>query len=150
MHMTDNEIVRSFLESADKRKQIHILAELNACTEGTVVEILKQDGRVKPNMLHAWNVSQGMRQKREEREAQRKQNEAAMMQEALHKREMNMNSVPPPTEEGDRVQENYHKLLDAYAAMWGMNRETLVRVYEDVKILREMAYRANQGTQGEN
>lgn len=96
MHMTDNEIVRSFLESADKRKQIGILSELNACTEGDIVEVLEQDGRVKNNMLHAWKVQQGMRKKREEREAQRKQNEAAMLQEALHKREMERNSVPPP------------------------------------------------------
>lgn len=150
MHMTDNEIVRSFLESADKRKQIGILSELNACTEGDIVEVLEQDGRVKNNMLHAWKVQQGMRKKREEREEQRKQNEAAMLQEALHKREMERNSVPPPAEKGDvQTKEAYHRLLDAYAAMWGMNRETLLRVFEDVRILQEMAYRANTSRQTE-
>lgn len=57
---------------------------------------------------------------------------------------------PPPAEKGDvQTQEAYHRLLDAYAAMWGMNRETLLRVFEDVRILREMAYRANTSRQTE-
>lgn len=35
-------------------------------------------------------------------------------------------------------------LLDGYAAMYGLKRDTVLRIVEDVKILREMAYSANE------
>lgn len=95
MQMTDGEIVRSFLESADKKAQVGILAQLNACDEDEIVQILERDARVKPNMLHGWKISRSMKERRKQRESDRKAQEAQALQEAKMKRELNACSAPP-------------------------------------------------------
>ena len=44
MMMSNDEIVRSFLEAKYRTKQVGILAELNACRKNDIIEILKQGG----------------------------------------------------------------------------------------------------------
>lgn len=44
MHMTNGEIVRSYREAKEKKKQIEILAELNACTTADIKKILVEGG----------------------------------------------------------------------------------------------------------
>lgn len=49
--MTNAEIAKSFKEAKNKAKQITILADLNLCTEETIMEVLKKkgiDGRCLP------------------------------------------------------------------------------------------------------
>ena len=41
MEMSDQEIVRRFVESKNKQQQINILAELNACDPGEIRALLK-------------------------------------------------------------------------------------------------------------
>ena len=44
MQMSDVEIVRSYREAKDKRSQVGVLAELNACSKDYIREILKRSG----------------------------------------------------------------------------------------------------------
>ena len=44
MQMSDSEIVRSYREAKDKRSQVGVLAELNACSKDYIREILKRSG----------------------------------------------------------------------------------------------------------
>ena len=44
MQMTPNEIVKSYKEAKEKKKQIEILAQLNACPVTTIREILIANG----------------------------------------------------------------------------------------------------------
>ncbi len=44
MQMTEGEIIRRYKHAADRRKQIKILAELNACPKETIREILRNAG----------------------------------------------------------------------------------------------------------
>ena len=44
MQMSDAEIVRSYREAKDKRSQVGVLAELNACNKDLIREILKHNG----------------------------------------------------------------------------------------------------------
>lgn len=44
MQMTETEIIRRYKHAADRRKQIKILAELNACPKETIREILRNAG----------------------------------------------------------------------------------------------------------
>lgn len=44
MQMSEQEIVRDYLESKNKGKQVGILAELNACSKDKIIEILKAGG----------------------------------------------------------------------------------------------------------
>lgn len=44
MQMTDNEIIKSYKEAKEKKKQIEILAQLNACPTTTIREILIANG----------------------------------------------------------------------------------------------------------
>lgn len=50
MEMTPSEIKANYLEAKDKKHQIQILADLNACTTQKILEILKQQG-VNPRQL---------------------------------------------------------------------------------------------------
>lgn len=52
MEMTNEEIVRSYRQALDPRKQITILAELNLCSRSRIIEILI-DGGVDPSELPA-------------------------------------------------------------------------------------------------
>lgn len=42
MEMNENEIVRSYRESKDKKQQIGILADMNCCEPEQIKEILKK------------------------------------------------------------------------------------------------------------
>lgn len=44
LEMTKDEIVCSYKEATDKRKQVIILSELNACKPEVIIEILKESG----------------------------------------------------------------------------------------------------------
>lgn len=44
MHMTNGDIVKSYKEAKEKKKQIEILAQLNACPVATIREILVSEG----------------------------------------------------------------------------------------------------------
>lgn len=44
MEMNENEIVRSYRESKDKKQQIGILADMNCCEPEQIKEILKKNG----------------------------------------------------------------------------------------------------------
>ena len=44
MEMTDSEIVRSYKEAKEKKKQIEVLSQLNACPITTIREILIANG----------------------------------------------------------------------------------------------------------
>ena len=44
MQMTDNEIVKSYKEAKEKKKQIEILSQLNACDVAKIREILIANG----------------------------------------------------------------------------------------------------------
>ena len=44
MQMSDSEIVRSYKEAKDKRSQVGVLAELNACSKDYIREILQRNG----------------------------------------------------------------------------------------------------------
>ena len=46
--MTDDEIVRSYQQADDKKKQLKILAELNLCKTDDIVSILKEAGEEVP------------------------------------------------------------------------------------------------------
>lgn len=141
--MTPNEIVRSFLESADKRKQISVLAELNATSEQAIVDVLEQDGRVKTNMLHGWRISKSLKEARAKRNEERREQEKQMLAEAVHKKEMEMNSTPPPSENGkEAYMPGFRKLLGAYADIHGMKYAEAQRMFEDMLRLRDMAKRA--------
>lgn len=87
MLMDNFEIANEFLTAADKRKQITILAELNACKEDAIVEILEKDARVKPKMLSAWKIARARREtvkkKREEKAEAMKAEAAAKQAEAM-------------------------------------------------------------------
>lgn len=48
MTMTKEEIVRDYMQAKTPRKQIGILAELNACKKSEIVEILKEAGTKLP------------------------------------------------------------------------------------------------------
>lgn len=69
MEMTANEIVRSYKEAKDKKKQVGILAQLNLCTPEDIKKILIEGGvdwrelprgkrtpksppKLKPSLLH--------------------------------------------------------------------------------------------------
>lgn len=97
MMMTEYEIVNSFLESADKRKQIKNLSELNACSEEKIVAILEEDGRVKKNMLHAWKISKGRRDQFQKKQEERRQMERELVAQAEHKAQVDALSAPVET-----------------------------------------------------
>ena len=44
MQMSEKEIVRSYTNAKDKRSQVGVLAELNACPNDTIREILERNG----------------------------------------------------------------------------------------------------------
>jgi len=44
MQMSDSEIVRSYKEAKDKRSQVGVLAELNACSKDCIRKILQRNG----------------------------------------------------------------------------------------------------------
>lgn len=44
MQMSEKEIVRSYTNAKDKRSQVGVLAELNACPKDTIREILERNG----------------------------------------------------------------------------------------------------------
>ena len=44
MQMTANEIVKSYREAKEKKKQIQILSELNACSTADIKQILRDNG----------------------------------------------------------------------------------------------------------
>ena len=44
MHMTEKEIVTSFCQAKNRERQVAILAQLNACTTGDIVEVLLKNG----------------------------------------------------------------------------------------------------------
>lgn len=44
MQMTNEEIVRSYREAKHKKEQVGILADLNACTRGQIIDILRAGG----------------------------------------------------------------------------------------------------------
>ena len=44
MEMTPNEIVKSYREAKEKKKQIQILSELNACRPSDIKQILRDNG----------------------------------------------------------------------------------------------------------
>ena len=44
MNMTDSEIIRDYKEASNKVKQIGILADMNGCKKGRIVEILLAHG----------------------------------------------------------------------------------------------------------
>ena len=44
MHMTEKEIVTSFRQAKNRERQVAILAQLNACTTGDIVEVLLKNG----------------------------------------------------------------------------------------------------------
>ena len=44
MQLSDSEIVRSYKEAKDKRSQVGVLAELNACSKDYIREILQRNG----------------------------------------------------------------------------------------------------------
>lgn len=44
MQMSEKEIVRSYMNAKDKRSQVGVLAELNACPKDTIREILERNG----------------------------------------------------------------------------------------------------------
>ena len=44
MQMTDNEIVKSYKEAKEKKKQIGILADLNGCNRQEITAILRNNG----------------------------------------------------------------------------------------------------------
>lgn len=44
MQMSDSEIVRSYKEAKDKRSQVGVLADLNACSKDYIREILQRNG----------------------------------------------------------------------------------------------------------
>lgn len=44
MQMSEQEIVRSYTNAKDKRSQVGVLAELNACPNDTIREILERNG----------------------------------------------------------------------------------------------------------
>ena len=47
--MTNEEIVRSYMQATNKVSQVIILSELNDTDAGTIIEILKASGVVNPN-----------------------------------------------------------------------------------------------------
>lgn len=49
---TDGEIVRSYQEAKDQSKQIHVLADLNACKPAVIRDILKRNGQRMPAKPH--------------------------------------------------------------------------------------------------
>lgn len=44
MEMTNGEIITSYRQAKDKKKQIEVLADLNMCSKDEIVEILKEQG----------------------------------------------------------------------------------------------------------
>lgn len=44
MQMTPNEIVKSYKEAKEKKKQIQILSELNCCSTADIKQILRDNG----------------------------------------------------------------------------------------------------------
>jgi hypothetical protein len=51
MWMSDAEVVQSFLTARNKKEQIKILAELNACSTQKIIQILDDSSRVSYEML---------------------------------------------------------------------------------------------------
>ena len=143
--MMDNfEIVTSFLSSADKRRQITVLAELNACTEEEIVSVLDGSDRVRPKMLSAWKIAKA------QKEAHKRKREAAKAAEAEKETEpVKAPQAPAPVQESAEetrpVQERSPiitwgtgPLVTAYAKMRGMSGDELVRLCKDVSALLKM------------
>ena len=146
MMMDRYEIITEFLTSADKRKQITILAELNACKEEEIVAILEQDTRVKPKMLSAWKIAKGQReaQKRKREEKAAMKAEAAAKQAEAPNKETEEAQEQEETEQPARVRTpiiswgGVGPLVSAYAKMRGMEPSELVQLCKDVSALLKM------------
>lgn len=146
MMMDRYEIITEFLTSADKRKQITILAELNACKEEEIVAILEQDTRVKPKMLSAWKIAKGQReaQKRKREEKAAMKAEAAAKQAEAPNKETEEAQEQEETEQTVRVRTpiiswgGVGPLVSAYAKMRGMEPSELVQLCKDVSALLKM------------
>ena len=50
MQMTNEEIIKSYKEAKDKKKQIKILADLNTCDANIIKEILIEAGEAAPRV----------------------------------------------------------------------------------------------------
>lgn len=50
MQMTNEEIIKSYKEAKDKKKQIKILADLNTCDANVIKEILVEAGEAAPRV----------------------------------------------------------------------------------------------------
>lgn len=147
MMMDRYEIITEFLTSADKRKQITILAELNACKEEEIVAILEQDTRVKPKMLSAWKIARARREtvkKKREEKAEAMKAEAAAKQAEEPTQETEEAQEQEETEQPARVRTpiiswgGVGPLVSAYAKMRGMEPGELVQLCKDVSALLKM------------
>lgn len=131
MMMDKREMANSFLESANKRGQIKILAELNACTEEEIVAVLEDDSRVKPEMLNGWKISKAMKgKKRKPKDAEK--------QEKQKKEEHAAERTPI-------IQWGGGTLVKAYAKMRGMQEAELIQLCKDVSALLRMERSASGG-----
>jgi hypothetical protein len=149
MMMDRYEIITEFLSSADKRKQITILAELNVCKEEEIVAILEQDTRVKPKMLSAWKIAKARREtvkKKREEKAEAMKAEAAAQQTGAQEA-----TVEEPTKEEQEQPARVRTpiiswggagpLVSAYAKLRGMEPSELVQLCKDVSTLLKMEER---------
>lgn len=133
MMMTNAEIVRSFNESADKKKQITILAELNTCREQAIVDILDADVTVNKRALGGWKVSQ------------KKKNVKKATAERQHPvKEEPVNTMAPEEE----WEKHFRKLLRVYAEMHGQDAGQMLKTAEEIAMLKQMAMRITDGTEG--
>lgn len=89
MQMTDKEIIRSYKEALNKRKQIEVLSDLNACTREDIVNILSAAGVYNKSGKKPAKKEDIPRVKKTKVKAVRSGGVSAMPEEA--KKEMNEN-----------------------------------------------------------
>jgi hypothetical protein len=126
MQMTNAEIVRSFNESADKKKQITILAELNTCREQAIVDILEADVTVNKRALGGWKIAQ----------AKKSAKKATAERRHPVKKEL-VNTMASEKE----WEKHFRKLLQVYAEMHGQDAGQMLKTAEEIAMLKRMAMR---------
>lgn len=155
MQMTDNEIIRSYKEAPEgkKQKQIKILSELNACDKKTIREILRKGGFDIKEPKNRYTMAKEAAEAAEADGSERKQNVGTCQQDVGTKSEKsdssNMSARKQPTEiveeagrEGLKgFWEGYREAGEAYARHLESEQEDGLLKFEEPETASEMSAR---------
>ena len=139
MQMSEKEIVRSYTNAKDKRSQVGVLAELNACPNDTIREILERNGISAPK---PGRKSQKTTEKPKKPKAQLTEK----AKKAVESKRVIKNDEPKPEErelktERTEAEEDLGINIDAATYWTGMDdydSDTLLFAQEEMKRAKEL------------